>query len=185
MEPQRVAAQVSLTVDQIKAAGQLADESYATWKSVRGHYRNTPKSHRIGKLGEVGFERWLESSEIRGSIDPAFRDPGRAGEADVLVESIRLEIKTWDSQWWEPWGRCVTPQQLPSIRRKADKLVWCHWDEARSLLTVEGWSAVDDIAALPITMTGPNTRQVANHQLHVNQIRSLDGLCNAPRGPLQ
>jgi len=156
---------VSLTLDDIQEARALSEESYRRYATTSGHYRNTASSHLIGRLGEIGCERWLGASV---KCESAFRDSARDKQCDIVVAHERIEVKTWSMEFWRPWGRCVATRQLPAIQRKADIVVWCTIDRLREAdcdVTVRGWNRLTEIATLGPTWTGPAGRQVENLQM--------------------
>ncbi len=173
MSAESETATVLLDQEQIDEASRLAEASHAEWKNAPGHYRNKPNTHRVGKLGEIGVEGWARAEPNITEVDSAFRDGARVREADLILDGVRIEVKTWSLSGWLEWGRCVAPQQVPAIRKKADGVVWCHWDETESRLAVAGWSTLNEIADRPIIMTGPAGRTIANHQIPVEELRPL------------
>lgn len=145
--PPKVA--ITLKRDALLEAATLAAATIARWKGSPGYYPNTLHSHRMGKLGELACERWLTTEGV--SVDPAFRDPDREGEADLLTPGARLEVKTWSERYWATMGRCVRPPQLPTLVDKADRIAWPYADErpvGSADITIAGWSFVADIAEL-------------------------------------
>jgi hypothetical protein len=167
-----VAVLVSLTEDEVAEAKRLADATYALFKSRRGYYPNTPGSHLKGKLGEVAVAKW--ATALGFEVRPLFRDISLTSREDVVIGSVRVEVKTWDHTTWTDMGRCVTPGQLRGLRGKADAIIWCSVDG--SDVTLHGWSTVDDVGAQPVTMTGPEHRLIPNHQVPAGLVRPLEDL---------
>jgi hypothetical protein len=95
-----------------------------------------------------------------------------------MVGARGVEVKTWDEQWWEGMGRCVTPRQVPALRRKADAIIWCSVNGNE--VTLHGWSTLDDVEAQPVVLTGPAHHPVANHQVPADRLRPLDDLFPLP-----
>lgn len=176
--------QLELTKLETVEARQLAEGTYTRFKGEPGHYRNLPRSHLLGKLGEVGVERWIRAAGL--DPDPAFRDPNRLREADLLVAGGGIEVKTWRAETWEAWGRCVTPAQIRGIARKCHAVVWAIVDDAADPVTVEivGWNTPDEISATEVHPTGPDYRPVMNHQVAVDAVRDPDDLRNRLRAGL-
>lgn len=85
-------------------------------------------------------------------------------------------MKTWDIRYWERMGRCVRPNQVAALARKADGIVWCFVNEPTQEVTIAGWSTVAEVARLPILLTGPGGRELENHQMAVDAMRSLEQL---------
>ena len=73
-------------------------------------------------------------------------------------------------------GRCVRPNQVASLERKADGIVWCFVDERAQEVTIAGWSTVAEVAILPIVLTGPEGRLLENHQMPLDAMRPLEEL---------
>ncbi|MBA3422296.1 MAG: hypothetical protein H0U12_10495 [Thermoleophilaceae bacterium] len=161
---------------EVAEAARLAAATHGRYRIVQGHYRNLPRSHLLGKLGEFGAEKWLRSAEL--SVDAAYRDPAREGGPDVLVRGHGLEVKSWRPDTWSEWGRCVTPAQLPSIQRKSEAILWCVVEEADEWARIElkGWSTPQDVAATEIRPTGPSYKPIMNHQVALDALRDLRDL---------
>lgn len=72
---------VELEAAAVQAALALADASFqrnAYRRGGREQYANTPKSHKVGKVGEVACSSALVQNGIAASDN--FRDPSREGE---------------------------------------------------------------------------------------------------------
>lgn len=167
---------VQLSEEERAEALRLGEKTFQRWQAVRGHYSNTPNSHYRGKVGESAVYKWAMQAGL--DVEPIFKDLTRSGEADLLVSGRRIEVKTWADKWWPELGRCVAVGQLASLEAKADVVVWCHMDDdADGIVTLAGWSHVSGIAAAPVRMTGPKgRRQVQNHQLDDDDLKSMDEL---------
>ncbi len=163
---------VSLTDDEVAEAIRLGDATWAMFRGKPGHYRNLQTSHHKGKMGEIAVEKW--ATGLGRKVEPVFRDISQTSREDLVISGIRVEVKTWDDRWWEEMGRCVTPRQLPALRRKADVIIWCSVDGNE--VTPHGWSTLNDVEARPVTLTGPAHHPVANHQVPADQLRQLDEL---------
>ena len=144
----------------------------------------TPESHLKGKLGEIAVEKWAMSHKL--PTDSAFEVSDRDWEADLIINGTKVDVKTWAKTWWPELGRCLAVNQLPSICKKADVLVWCYvenqFDESAQI-EIAGWSTGPDIENAPIQDTGPaGKRKVRNHQLAIDDLRPLDTLITVLRG---
>ncbi|MGY1713084.1 hypothetical protein ACI78R_01365 [Geodermatophilus sp. SYSU D01106] len=169
-------ALIRLTPEQVEEAQEMGAKTFERWQRHRGHYRNLYGSHVRGKIGEIAVEEWAHRQGI-AVVESIFRDPSREREADLLLGSALVDVKTWDASGWPEWGRCVAPTQLPALRRKATLLVWCYVEEHRYVdVTVAGWNTLDEIAATALRPTGPAGREVLNHQLPDSEVRPLDSL---------
>jgi len=120
---------------------------------------------------------WIRDADAEGNpVDPAFRDANGVREADLLVNGIGIEVKTWRPETWEAWGRCVTPAQAPSMVRKSGAVIWTIVDDEAEPVKVEvvGWNTPEEIAATEVRATGPEYRPVMNHQVSIAAIRDPD-----------
>jgi hypothetical protein len=178
---------VNLPPESVAEALALADASFQRNERRRGcdeHYANTPWKHKVGKLGELGCA--LALAERGVAVVEIFRDPQRENEADLLADQWRLEVKTWSERFWGPGGRCVRPNQLPDVSRKADGIVWCtvegRLDEGR--LFVRGWSTPDDVAGTEPRITTAGQQSYLNHQVKEEYLRDFEDLLSQIRnGP--
>lgn len=164
---------VELTEDEVGEAKDMAAATYGRYAGQAGYYRNLPRSHLLGKLGEVAVERWLRSEGLEP--DPAYRDPARDTEPDFLLNGQGVEVKTWRPDTWNEWGRCVTPAQASGIARKSRAIVWAVAEDEDDPVTVElvGWSTPQDVISTDPRPTGPAYRPVMNHQVRVDDVRDL------------
>jgi hypothetical protein len=158
---------VTLSEEEVAEANRFGDATWDLFKGRPGYYRNLQASHRKGKLGEIAVEEWATGLGL--AVEAVFRDISQTSREDLVIGRIRVEVKTWDEQWWEGMGRCVTPQQLPALRRKADAIIWCSVDGNK--VTLHGWSTLDDVEAQPVVLTGPAHHPVANHQVPTDRLR--------------
>jgi len=169
---------VSLTDAEIAEAHRLGDESFAAFRAHRRYYNNLRPSYRKRKLGEVAVERWARALGVE--VEAPFRDISLASREDLVVGSVRVEVKTWHGARWQGMGRSVAPGQLRSLRDKADAIVWCSLDGNE--VTVHGWSTLDDVESAPLTATGPEHHAAATHQVPLESLRLLEQLVEpAPR----
>lgn len=170
---------VKLSAESVAEAFSLADASYRRNERRRGryeHYANTPRKHKIGKLGEMGCAQALVERGV--VVSDLFRDADREGEADLLASSWRLEVKTWDGRFWSPGGRCVIPNQMSGVAQKADAIVWCTVEgplEKGSLL-VRGWSTPAEVAAKEPHITTAGKQSYLNHQVGEEELRDFEDL---------
>lgn len=182
--------EIMLTTEEVADADRMAQTTYERWKTEPGHYSNTMNSHRMGKRGELAAERWALQNGVHG--DSPFRDPNREKEADLVLATgedahlIRVDAKTWDEQYWIDLGRCLAVGQIESLAEKAEAVFWLTLREAGDgtvVVTLRGWSTIDDIRSAPRRRTGrPTMRQVYNYQLEEGQLRPMDDLVVTLRG---
>lgn len=167
---------ILLTSNQLDEARSLALETYEKFKNSPGYYNNKPDSHLKGKLGELAVEQALINLQI--DCDSAFREMSRDRECDIIIGGIRLEVKTWSDAYWIEMGRCIAVGQLPSLKKKADFVVWCSTsyvagDEAQ--VRVYGVTAINQIESEPRRLTGPEWgRKVDNYQVNFDSITAFE-----------
>ncbi len=171
-----MSAFVELTPDESSVATRLAEATHQRYSAASGHYRNLPRSHLVGKLGESAVEKWLRSE--RFDPDPAYRDPEREREPDLLVERCGLAVKCWRPDTWASMGRCVVPAQMPSMQKKIQAIVWGIVEDERQPVRVElaGWSTPDEVAATEPRPTGPNYKPILNHQMNLESLLEMSDL---------
>lgn len=152
----------------------LADNSFAKYQNVRGHYRNSYSSHLVGKIGELAAFIWLRDEGFNPQLNVI--DPKADKLCDIETDIGRVEVKTWKAKHWDDLGRAITVSQLASIKKKADLVLWCVADDVEAEPTVEikGWNPVDVLDKNEPLMTGAIGRQVFNYQIAVDDISSLD-----------
>ena len=179
-------AHVPVDINMLMDATQMGVESFLRFKGHPGYYENTLNSHIVGKIGELACAQWAENLGIH--CDQAFRDLNRKNEADLILNVgdtriVRVEVKTWSSNWWQTFGRCIAVGQMRQIRAKADIVVWCTSTPYSDLVQREmgdvmiaGWNTVAEIAQIVPTWTGPPGRQHHNHQVPTEQVRPLEDL---------
>jgi hypothetical protein len=170
---------VQLGAEDLLRARGLADASYAKFAAFPGHYRNTPQSHIIGKIGEIAAESWLKADLL--PVSSLFDDPALMQAADLEVAGIRIEVKAWNHNWWAPWGRCIAVGQLAALREKSDCVLWVSAKTINesAIAYVHGWSTVPEVEQAPIRWTGPEGREVRNHQLDLDALRDCAKLLEA------
>lgn len=178
--------EIELPSADVRWALDAARASLVRWKDQRGYYNNRLNSHFKGKLGELAVERFLLNKNLK--LDSHFRFPERENLADIAVKFrgyakiLRLEVKTWSRDYWLELGRCISVDQFPDLKKKADVVVWCAADanattaiSAKVLLA--GWSTMEEIEKAPIRFTGlDNMRKVKNHQLAESDLRGINSL---------
>jgi hypothetical protein len=180
--------EIELTTQDVQWAAETARSSLARWENQRGYYNNRLNSHFKGKLGELAVEKFLLDKKLK--LDSHFRFPDRENLADIVVKIrgykkiLRLEVKTWSMDYWHDLGRCISVDQFPDLKKKADLVIWCVTDAdevvdspAPVKVTLVGWSRMDEIAKAPIRLTGfDNMRKVENYQLAETDLHEMDSL---------
>ncbi len=174
---------VQLSLEETARALLLANASHEVWKRNIGPYRGNKLSwHQIGRVGEMAVARFLESEGIQ--CDRAFVDLDREGEADVLTNGARIEVKAWADYSWPGGGRCVTPDQMPKILAKADVIVWCRLPTTvlDGQVEIRGWSTPQEVAVKPIIETAVFSSKGMNHQVPEDELHPPDSLPDRVRG---
>ena len=184
--------EIELSIADVQWAENVARSSFAKWESQQGYYNNRLNSHFKGKLGELAVEKFLLDQKLK--LDSHFRFQDREKLADIVVKAkgykkvIRLEVKTWSSNYWQNLGRCIAVDQYSDLKKKADMIVWCLVDEKQILdasasipvkVILAGWSKIDEVLKAPIKLTGlDNMRKVNNYQLaeaDLHEMRDFQG----------
>ena len=170
-------------------AKSMAYQTYIRFSGEPGYYDNTLNSHLVGKIGELACAQWAACLGV--NCDQAFRDVNRMGEADLIFNlegprELRIEVKAWSSDLWQLFGRCIPARQMPQVSAKADIVMWCVVTPLDGVflghicpveVEVTGWNKMTDIGQIQPTWTGPTgRRQVRNHQVPMEQVRTLDNL---------
>ena len=162
-----------------QAALLLAEASFQKYSKVFGHYRNTANSHLVGRLGEFAAYLHLDMNKLEPI--PHFLDISKDRECDIDSKVGRIEVKTWTAVHWQDWGRCVSVNQYPSVRKKADVILWCTADEIESetpKIEFKGWSEVASIEGLEPKMTGAEGRQIHNYHFEESDLHPISSLAN-------
>ncbi|MCC7118077.1 MAG: hypothetical protein IT310_06085 [Anaerolineales bacterium] len=177
--------QITLTLEDVQWAMEVAQSSFARWENQRGHYNNRLNSHFKGKLGELAVEKFLAGQGLK--FDSHFRFADREKLADIVLKVkgytsiIRIEVKTWSAAYWKELGRCIAVDQLSDLKKKADVIIWCLTDLhdlpqnlAPVSIALCGWSSIHDAQNAPVKLTGlENMRKVENHQLAEADLREM------------
>lgn len=185
MLPMTVVFEIEIPDTDVQWAADTARSSLAKWESQRGYYNNRLNSHFKGKLGELAVEKFLLGKKLK--LDSHFRFADREKLADIVVKIrgykkvLRIEVKTWSKNYWQDLGRCISVDQFPDLKKKADLVVWCITDAdviadspAPVKVTLAGWSTMDDISKAPVKFTGlDNMRKVENHQLAESDLHEM------------
>jgi len=178
--------EVELTIAEVQWAIETARESFARWKSQKGYYNNRLNSHFKGKIGELATEKFLMNKSLK--LDSHFRFPDRENLADIVIKIkgykriVRVEIKTWSTNYWKELGRCIAVDQVSDLKKKSDVIIWCltNIQEIPKIpttikMSVYGWSTITDVENAPIKLTGlENMRKVRNYQLPEKDLRETN-----------
>jgi hypothetical protein len=182
--------EIELPVADVQWAADTARSSFARWESQQGYYNNRLNSHFKGKLGELAVEKFLLDQQLK--LDSHFRFADRENLADIVVKIngykkvLRLEVKTWSCNYWLDLGRCISVDQFPDLKKKADVIVWCVTDASGVLdvsapvkILLAGWSKMDEVVQSPVKLTGlDNMRKITNYQLAESNLHAVNSLTN-------
>jgi hypothetical protein len=155
----------------------LAQNSFAKYQHVRGHYRNSYSSHFVGKIGELTAFIWLREAGLNPVLNVI--DPKADKLCDIDTDVGRIEVKTWNEKYWDDLGRAITVSQLSSIQKKADVVLWCVANDVEAdepMVAIKGWNAVSEIDMKEPLMTGALGRQVYNYQIAIDDVHDINKL---------
>jgi hypothetical protein len=181
-------SEIELSIEDVQWAAHVARSSFARWAGQPGYYDNRLNSHFKGKLGELAVEKFLLGKNLK--LDSHFRFPDRENLSDIVVKIkgyrkiSRVEVKTWSSAHWQELGRCVSVDQYPDLKKKADVIIWCVVNVVEITETADplapvkaalaGWSKIDDVSKAPVKLTGAgNMRKIENHQLEAADLHDM------------
>jgi hypothetical protein len=169
---------ITLTDKRLLEADDLAQQTFEKFKNQNGYYNNTANSHLKGRLGEMAVEQLCE--ELSLDFESVFRDLSRDKECDLVVNSLKIEVKTWSTSYWDDMGRCIAVGQLGTLQKKANYIIWCttnYSGDGVAVVEIQGWNFVSEIEDAPVRWTGPvQGRQVKNHQFDQGDLRRMDEL---------
>ncbi|AUS02689.1 hypothetical protein NVP2275O_108 [Vibrio phage 2.275.O._10N.286.54.E11] len=155
----------------IDLATKLAEESYNKYsklviKKKSPYHQNNPKSHLVGKIGEVAAgNAFMELKQMLGwtyTIDQVYLDPARDSSCDIVINNVRIEIKTWRPSDWSKYGACVAERQAVKMAKKADVVVYGTYNNCTNEYELKGWNSMKDIMNVTPQLTGPSGKQVLN-----------------------
>ncbi|CAB4547498.1 unannotated protein [freshwater metagenome] len=156
----------------------LAEKTLSRYGSKKGYYRNLQTSHLLGRAGEYAVALLLEN--LGESIDRLFEDSENDASADIIWREKKLDVKTWNENFWDLWGRCISVNQYPALAKKATHIIWCtsnakvEMDEWK--VVIRGWNNVSDISGFQKLWTGPEGKKVYNFQALESQLLQIQKL---------
>ncbi len=166
---------IPLTEEDLVIAEELSERTYQKYKNFNGHYRNLRSSHSIGRFGELAAHKYFK--QLGMQTNPHFLNVEEDSLCDITADAVRWDVKTWNSNYWNVWGRAVSSKQLPFLKKKADAILWTSVDPLQPTeVTIYGWNAVDDIARYEPIWMGPEGNKVHNHQVPIGDILPLSGI---------
>ena len=166
---------ISLTETDRLLAEELAQQTHQRYKDTPGFYRNLKSSHMIGRYGEIGAHKYFQ--HLGFECEPHYLNTDEDGLCDITADSTRWDIKTWNTKYWQVWGRAVSSAQIPRLESKADAILWASVDPLDPAEVVfYGWNTIDDIKQYEPAWMGPEGNQVHNHQVPVDKVRLLSDI---------
>lgn len=166
---------IPLTETDRLLAEELATGTHNRYKNTQGFYRNLKSSHMIGRYGEIGAHKYFQ--QLGFSCEAHYLNTDEDNLCDITAETTRWDIKTWNSKYWQVWGRAVSSAQLPRLKTKADAILWASVDPLEALeVTIYGWNTIDDIEQFTPIWMGPEGNQVHNHQVPMTHVRDLSDI---------
>ncbi len=169
----------------VNEARKLAKESAEKYSALVAqnkapYHQNTVHSHFIGKVGEIGaaaaFQGIRSLARADVEIDEVFRDSNRDRECDLIINGMRIEVKTWKPYALDLYGTCVSDRQAVKLHKKCDAVVYASFNEKTHEFQLVGWNTIEDIQNQPACLTGPVDRpekQVKNRVMTPRMITEL------------
>lgn len=170
---------IELTEDDRLLAEELSEKTYQKYKNYNGHYRNLRSSHSIGRYGEIAAHKYFK--QLGMQCNPHYLDETEDQLCDITADDVRWDVKTWNTKYWQVWGRAVSSKQLGFLAKKADAILWTSVDPLEPLfVTIYGWNQVSDIGSYEPVWMGPEGNKVHNHQVPIGQVRPISGIKKEP-----
>lgn len=164
---------------------QAARRSLSKFENNPGaSYPNKYWSHFKGHAGERAVALWMEGWKFK--VDHWYMDESKYGLADLAVEGVDIEIKTWSEYYWKPYGRCVAVSQWNRVKAKAKAIIWCvclgDADLERTLpdtnvldIKMMGWNTMADFVDSKL-YTSDNSYRVQSYQMPESKVREIGDL---------
>jgi hypothetical protein len=166
---------IPLTEQDRLLAEELAAKTFQRYKNTKGFYRNLRSSHDIGRYGEIGSHKYLV--DLGFECEPHYLNADEDNLCDISTPDTRWDVKTWNTKYWNIWGRAVSSKQLPRLEAKADAILWASVDPLTAdKVIIYGWNTIEDIKKYEAVWMGPIDTQVHNHQVPLSDIRPLSGI---------
>ncbi len=166
---------IPLTETDRLLAEELAQKTHQRYKNTQGFYRNLKSSHMIGRYGEIGAHKYFQQLNIQ--CEGHYLNAEEDNLCDITAGSTRWDIKTWNTNYWQVWGRAVSSAQLPRLEAKADAILWASVDPLEpSEVLIYGWNTIDDVKQFEPVWMGPQGKEVHNHQVPTTHMRDLSDI---------
>ena len=97
---------IPLTEEDLRLAEELSEKTYQKYKNFNGHYRNLRSSHSIGRYGEIAAHKYFK--QLGMDTNPHFLNTEEDNLCDITADAVRWDVKTWNTKYWQVWGRAVS-----------------------------------------------------------------------------
>ena len=163
-------------------AHTLAMESFNLYskkitQSKSPYNQNNFKSHLVGKIGEVAAgNAFTELKSMLGweyTLDCVYMDAKRDSSCDLIINGLRIEVKTWRPIDWTTYGACISERQAVKMAKKADVVIYGTFDTESGEYILKGFNTMKDIFAVSPKLTGPTGKQVLNRSMEERPITSI------------
>ena len=138
---------------------------------------NSVERHYNGKIGELGahylFTRLCVSIGKEIAIDPVFMDDARDAECDLIVEGLRIEIKSWRPADYEHYGPCIAERQAKKLAKKCSVILYATYNHATNEFCLRGFNFTEDVEGVVPVLTGRIGKQVLNRMMTPRTITEL------------
>lgn len=171
-----------VTVQDQELATKLAEESCNKYSKLvlrkkSPYNQNNLKSHLVGKIGEVAsgnvFVAIKEMMDWPYDIEQIYLDSNRDSSCDIIINGLRIEIKTWRPCDWKKYSACISERQAVKLHHKADVVVYGTYDKDTNEYLLLGFNTVQDIMEVEPVLTGPKGKQVLNRIMLHRSITDL------------
>lgn len=162
-------AVVKLTQEEIDSFLEKAQEKSKKYSeispdSTSPYGFNHVHSHHVGMLAEFAvheFFNWVqEQSGIALNIEPVYMDSTRDGEADIILNGTRIDVKCMSKYSWTQFGPRISARQYNNLCKKAEVILWVRYITARKTYTIMGFNYMRDVKEItPLTFFNPESGQ--------------------------
>jgi len=137
----------------LKKAVKLAKESVEYYdkrfgKGGSGNYKhNRLEGCLVGTKCEYATFGWLRW-KLKGSGRKITADfENLTSHTDVMCDDQKIEVKGLRNHQWDPFKRCIPPQQLDKYVKKNAIVIWatCEADEDTAEVKLWGWNWASDV----------------------------------------
>lgn len=145
-----------------RLAKALAEESCNKYSKIiddkSPYHQNNLRSHIVGKIGEVAAgNMFLEMKQLLQwsyDIEQVYLDSNRDSSCDIIINNLKIEIKTWRPCDWEQFGACISERQAVKLNKKCHVVVYGTFDDLTGEFTLRGFNTTQDIKNVLPKLTG-------------------------------